>query len=401
MPVAAVTRMRKGEWLMRGHMAAGYEKHQAFTFTSPRWVFGSAGPLAAWCQQFPHGANMRERDVYQFGVYTGGTMAGQVLYFRELAVQYGTHWGFDSFVGLPPEASGHKLLTRNWQEGAYSAADAMRTWKWQNMEQRLKKHINRSAAEGRVEFLRGFFNETLTPTLAAEKRMQPALYVDMDGDLYVSSIQALEWLFCSGLIAAGARNGTVVRYDDWGGPTKRNQLIAERRAHLEITNTHRVRWAHAALLSNWFRAESYELNRPHCAARGYAPVAEAAASLGRGAETTSMPPTTPSELAACAERIDIWRRPFVSRGGVKARCTEKYLTFLASEYAWALRPTSETFTPTPAEVDSGREKARLLICGMHELLQEPVAAAAAAATKAVEVQGKRGGKRNGQSPTSE
>ena len=88
----------------------------------------------------------------------------------------------------------------------------------------MRFKINRSRAEGNTSFVRGFFNQTLRPTLARERRMRPALYVDVDTDLYVSTMQALDWLFCSGLMHAGSRNGTVVRDDDWRGPVVRTKV---------------------------------------------------------------------------------------------------------------------------------------------------------------------------------
>ena len=88
-------------------------------------------------------------------------MAGQVKYFRDLGVKFGTMWGFDSFIGLPPEKEGHMLLTKNWKQGAYSAADALRTWRWDRVEKTLRNRINRSEDEGEVVFIRGFFNGQL------------------------------------------------------------------------------------------------------------------------------------------------------------------------------------------------------------------------------------------------
>ena len=89
-----------------------------------------------------------------------------------------------------------------------------------------------------VQFVRGFFNASLTPTLARERGMRPALYADVDGDLYSSGLQCLDWLFCSGLIQAGR---TVIRYDDWLEPGRNGALMGEQRAHREITMRHQVR----------------------------------------------------------------------------------------------------------------------------------------------------------------
>ena len=91
---------------------------------------------------------------------------------------------------------------------------------------KLKEQIQHYINDRRSHFIKGFFNESLTPTLAARRGMKPALYVDIDADLYSSSLQALEWLFRMGLIVPG----TIIGYDDWtfGGPQ------GEQRAHREV-----------------------------------------------------------------------------------------------------------------------------------------------------------------------
>ena len=351
--------------MRRHHTTVGYNHDQAFMFYPPPMVFGSDGPLASWCQQFTLGADVRERDVYQFGVYTGGTMKGQVMYYRALEVQFGHQWGFDSFIGLPPEEKGHQLLTKNWREGAYSAADSFRTWEWEKLEQKLTTSINRTASEGAVTFFKGFFNETLKPTLASEHGMRPALFVDVDADLYISTIQCLEWLFCSGLVHPGSRNGTVFRYDDWGGPTKRGELVGERLAHLEVTNRHRVHWVHSGLLSNWYRVEGYSVDHSYCQAKGYPPLPP---TIGRDSDADRHPPLHSDEMIdACFNKTNMWKRPFVSRSGMMVRCDERYLRSMLSTYEWALRPTAELTNVKPKDVpESEVAKARLRVCSINE-----------------------------------
>ena len=86
--------------------------------------------------------------------------------------------------------------------------------------------------------MRGFFNESLTPQLRAVRGMQPALYVDLDADLFSSTQQNLDWLFASRLIKEPSRGaaGTVLGYDDWvwGG------IGGQMRAHEEATRRHNV-----------------------------------------------------------------------------------------------------------------------------------------------------------------
>ena len=65
------------------------------------------------------------------------------------------------------------------------------------------------ASSKRVRLIPGFFNETLTAKLA--KEIAPASYVDINCDLYVSTSQALDFLFRFHI----ARPGTLISYDDW------------------------------------------------------------------------------------------------------------------------------------------------------------------------------------------
>ena len=76
-----------------------------------------------------------------------------------------------------------------------------------------------------VEFVRGFFNESFAEATFRLLPFRPARYVDIDVDLYSSTIQVLEWLLTSGILVPG----TVIYYDDWlSGGHQGNQ-----RAHQE------------------------------------------------------------------------------------------------------------------------------------------------------------------------
>ena len=102
--------------------------------------------------------------------------------------------------------------------------------------------VNPMAAK-RGALLPGLFNETLTPGLAASRAMRPALYVDVDSDLFVSAYQALDWLFTQRL----AVRGTIVGYDDyWVLPCAKRQPHPERfgegKAHAQIARKHGVRF---------------------------------------------------------------------------------------------------------------------------------------------------------------
>ena len=105
----------------------------------------------------------------------------------------------------------------------------------------------------------GFFNETCTRSMLSRHPFQPALLVDMDADLYVSTYDALQWMLRAELLVPG----TFVRYDDWptlkrypnasafGGQTRLHmgwtdtpkwKLFGQALAHRELTERFQLTW---------------------------------------------------------------------------------------------------------------------------------------------------------------
>lgn len=167
-------------------------------------------------------------DVYQFGVAGGASL------HRLLAIYNRTTWGFDSFAGLPAAAASESTLVHRRNKALSWSAGAFRT-----------RHQRAPAVprHSDVRFVQGLFNETLTPTLAAERGLRPAVYLDIDVDRYESSLQALEWMFAHRLAVVG----TVVGYDDWwtlpcAARDRRVFEHGEARAHAEISRRHGVRF---------------------------------------------------------------------------------------------------------------------------------------------------------------
>ena len=107
-------------------------------------------------------------------------------------------WGFDSFKGLPlPENNdANKTL---WKPGGFAA------------DPRLE--LLHEWGEHAVGFVAGFFNESLAEGAKLSHRlsMMPAKYIDIDVDLYSSSLEVLRFLFRTGLVVPG----TVIGYDDF------------------------------------------------------------------------------------------------------------------------------------------------------------------------------------------
>ena len=94
----------------------------------------------------------------------------------------------------------------------------------------LAAKLSAYVGDARVRWVRGYYSASLTRHLATERQMAPALYVDLDCDLYSSTATALEWLVMSRLIVPG----TILGYDDWttGGEG------GQQRAHAEMVRKH-------------------------------------------------------------------------------------------------------------------------------------------------------------------
>ena len=152
------------------------------------------GVWAPWAGD-PEGNGM---SLYTFGVFFGDS-----LYFFRHEFPKATLLGFDSFTGLPAEKPG-EVARRGWVPGTFN------THLPRLVIQRLHEDLGTwPLPSQRTFFKRGFFNVSLTPTLAA--KLPKAAIVDVDSDIYVSAYQALDWVFANQLAAVG----TLIVYDDW------------------------------------------------------------------------------------------------------------------------------------------------------------------------------------------
>lgn len=188
-------------------------------------------------------------DLYQFGVFQGFSMRYVAQNFRKANASFSRMWGFDSFQGLPNEGTNEGdpavrvdklglqakstkgLRIKNgdynnfaktlWFPGALDMRKVFGSDDFLEIVDKVSKRIG----DPRVEFVRGFFNESLTEATFKMLPFRPALYVDIDVDLYSSTVQVLEWLLTSQILVPG----TVIYYDDWmsGG------VLGNKKAHQE------------------------------------------------------------------------------------------------------------------------------------------------------------------------
>jgi hypothetical protein len=167
-----------------------------------------------------------EYDVYQFGVYLGGSMKhmhNKVRFYHHM-------WGFDSFKGLPAETPGIKIEGNHWLPGAFSSEGALKQSNSTNARRIVEKILAR--VNVRSTLIEGFFNESLPRMILSNFRR--ALLIDIDVDLYISAKQVLDWLFKNKIATAGS----LIRYDDWNsGDTS----WGEPKAHAEIVSIYKVK----------------------------------------------------------------------------------------------------------------------------------------------------------------
>lgn len=120
-------------------------------------------------------------DVYEFGVYRGRSISILASVFKDSTV-----FGFDSFLGLPEQ------WTKSEAPGSHSAGGKLP-----------------SVTENNVEFIEGWYKDTLPEFFQTERN--DAALIHIDCDLYSSTKYALEQ--CLPVI----KPGTLILFDDFTG----------------------------------------------------------------------------------------------------------------------------------------------------------------------------------------
>lgn len=167
-----------------------------------------------------------KRQFYCFGVAHGSTVEGLVMGLQNRGMEIPFMHLFDSFEGLPQEDPGIQVPAV-WNVGAFSAP----------LPELKKKLAAMDMTDDRCTIHQGWFSETLRPELVEGGVFQPAAYVDIDADLYNSTMDVLDFMFEHRLI----RPGTLIGYDDWGDTDL--WTAGESRAHKEIVEKYDVKCA--------------------------------------------------------------------------------------------------------------------------------------------------------------
>ena len=158
-----------------------------------------------------------EGDYLEFGVFRGETFRNAIRAARQgfRASKEGRFLGrffaFDSFQGLPSVPS-MKDPTNVYAAGEFAAA--------REVFDRTVASVRQHAV---IDVVPGWFADTLNAETARRLRLEKAAFVNVDCDLYESTVTVLE--FVTPLL----QTGTVLYFDDWfsqRGSMKHGEALA-------------------------------------------------------------------------------------------------------------------------------------------------------------------------------
>jgi hypothetical protein len=173
-------------------------------------------------------------DVYQFGVFNGGSMKEIASILNKHKIEVNAFHGFDVFTGMPKETA-EPIFQDSWNPDIFP--DEFNVLKYMSLdtpddcakyiEQEVQNIFTSRNNQSKVSVVAGLVEETLPK----QKDLKPAFYVDFDLDIYSPTKYVFDYLMENNLIVPG----TLIGYDDWGGtPGFEEFKDGESRAHKEI-----------------------------------------------------------------------------------------------------------------------------------------------------------------------
>lgn len=184
----------------------------------------------------------------EFGVASGNTMVAMLNNLVKINKIPKLVVGFDSFEGLPQEEPG-TIRPIEWYKGAFNLQDEMKnnfkiTDKPNNFQEAIQKLETRfKDYDFPIKFIKGFYDSSLTNNIVEQFQIQPACFVHIDCDMYISTKQALDFLARNDLFAKDC----LIRYDDWVINGIPEFSAGESKAHLEICTQY---WLNLELIEN-------------------------------------------------------------------------------------------------------------------------------------------------------
>ena len=193
--------------------------------------------------------------IVEFGVYTGSGMREWLRLATAAGMRNCTLVGFDSFEGLPEERPELKYRADRhnpgWNAGGINTADELGLYDWNALRSRLISNIADGKRDVDVRLVRGFYNESLVMHgLDTRHLLVEPFLIDLDCDLYVSTMQALRFLLETRLLRVG---GAYVYLDDtntaqWQARNRPGEAKALTLAVTRMTAEYGIKWAEVAPL---------------------------------------------------------------------------------------------------------------------------------------------------------
>lgn len=170
-------------------------------------------------------------DAYHFGTHSGASL----IEVANLLNENIRHIGFDSFEGLPADPSEAPWYPE-WSPGLMNVQTHFNV---QSKSEAIDLVTQNVQANCNAEFvlIPGFFEDSLNDDLLTALNLKPATYIDVDCDLYSSTITCLDYMFKNKLVLPG----TVIGFDDWKEtPGWQDNLSGESKAWLEISQKYLI-----------------------------------------------------------------------------------------------------------------------------------------------------------------
>ena len=174
----------------------------------------------------------KNSNLYEFGVCTGNSIR-QFLEDSAGINTFNKVYGFDSFEGLPKEADGI-WCSPDWKPGVFNV---VKEFGLHSKEEAVLKLLDKFSPFGvPVEFVDGWYNVTLTDELAARLINDKIGFLHIDTDLYISALEAMDWVFKHDLLLIDA----IVRFDDWNSTPE--WTAGESLAMKEVSTKYSLQW---------------------------------------------------------------------------------------------------------------------------------------------------------------
>jgi hypothetical protein len=155
-------------------------------------------------------------DYLEFGCASGATFGYAYQYARR-AGHPACLWAFDSFEGLPGSDDPRDVHPL-WQAGNFAAP----------LDQFLERCEMRGIPSDRIEVVKGYYSDTLTPISPFHDRLpQDVALAYVDCDLYTSTKSVLDFL------VPRLKHGMILAFDDYFCMSPQT-VAGERLAFLEM-----------------------------------------------------------------------------------------------------------------------------------------------------------------------